>query len=144
MQPEPGGVERWGGQEDLELEGLECDPCEDSGLDGACRLTPHTDLFSVSLPLPTVRKELRAEATVSGNPEAPANNTVKTLWQQQWDPQRGAWGGGPGGSTCALSCSDLIGAQSWAINVCCWGGAGGNAAVRADRGHLWPQGTEAG
>lgn len=43
VQPEPGGVERWGGQEDLELEGLECDPCEDSGLDGAGRLTPHTD-----------------------------------------------------------------------------------------------------
>ena len=134
------------GQEDLELEGLECDPCEDSGLDGACRLTPHTDLFYVSLPLPTVRKELRAEATVSGNPEALANNTVKTLWQQQWDPQSGAWGGGPGGPTCALSCSDLIGAQSWAINVCCWGGGWGkgDTAVRADRGHLWPQGTEAG
>lgn len=76
MQPEPGGVERCGGREDLELEGLECDPCEDSGLDGACRITPHTGLFSVSLPLPTVRKELRAEATVSGNPEAPGSNTA--------------------------------------------------------------------
>ena len=94
VQPEPGGVERCGGREDLELEGLECDPCEDSGLDGACRITPHTGLFSVSLPLPTVRKELRAEATVSGHPEAPGSNTVRTLWQQRWGPPK--WGLGRG------------------------------------------------
>ena len=143
VQPEPGGMERCGGQEDLELEGLECDPYEDSGLDVACRLTPHTDVFSVSLPLPTVRKELRAEAAVSGDPEAPGSNTVKTLRQQQWDPQSGAWGGGPGGPAWALSSSGLIGAQSWAVSICCWGGEG-DAAVRVDRGHLWPQGTEAG
>lgn len=81
----------------------------------------HTD---PSLPLPPVRKELQAEATVSGSPEAPETNPVKaSRWQH--DTQGAAWGGR--GSWEPLECPlglssvfGLIGAQPWAVSIWCW------------------------
>lgn len=68
------------GREELRLEGLELDPFT-TGRWGALgkagpgdRQDPYTD---PSLPLPPVRKELQAEATVGGSPEAPGSNMVK-------------------------------------------------------------------
>uniref|UniRef100_A0A8D1RZY9 PUB domain-containing protein n=1 Tax=Sus scrofa TaxID=9823 RepID=A0A8D1RZY9_PIG len=71
---QPAGHGETVGWADLKLDGPELDSHEALGQRWHAWLTgPHTD---ASLSLPPVRKELRAEATVSGNQEAAGTNTV--------------------------------------------------------------------